>query len=247
MATMKNEVANNANEMTSSAKKPSSVFITAGEVQGQDKTIVGFGSYKPYENEKGTMVPTAKDVFYKIQNIDNFLKAVDANKIGVDIKGTDKDGNATYMKADTGFFTGVGSNGKAFGFNKITITVQPEKTNEAGEVIQEAQKLYATKGKKGYAFDNNCDDKLIKKFNQAIEGGVDFTLSAKHNQTLEKYPQLMNIVNEVKGRSANVELDFVKEQGVVIKSVNLNDKSGNAIGEAKLANHATAQQKDFER
>ena len=57
----------------------------------------------------------------------------------------------------------------------------------------------------------------------------------------------MNIVNEVKGRSANVELDFVKEQGVVIKSVNLNDKSGNAIGEAKLANHATAQQKDFER
>ena len=58
----------------------------------------------------------------------------------------------------------------------------------------------------------------------------------------------MEIVDKVKGGSANIELAFVKEQGAVIKSISVNDKSGNAIGEAKLENYVTAQKsKDIER
>ena len=244
MATKKNEVADNAtNKMTSSADKKVNVFVTAGAVQNEDKTIVGFGALKPYEKEGNTINPGARDVLYKISQVDSFLKAVEANKIGIDIKGIDKNDNASYMKANVNFFTGTTPSGKAYGFNKIIITVQPELKTEKGEIIQEAQKLFATKGQKGYAFDNNCDEKLIKKFNLAIENGADFTLAAKHNSTLEKYPKLMEVVNEIKGRSANVELDFVKQQGVVIKSIKLNDKSGNEIGEAKLTNHATAPKK----
>lgn len=249
MATMKNEVANNANEIASSANKTANVYISVGEVAGENKTIVGFGSLKPYQNQEGQQKsPSAKDVFYKVSQIDNFLKSVEANKIGIDIKGTDRDGHTAYMQASTFYKTGIGENGKAFGFNKLAITVTPEIKTPAGEIQQQEQKLYATKGKAGYSFDSNCDNALIAKFNEAVKGGAEFTLRAKKNETLREYPKLMEIVDKVKGGSANIELAFVKEQGAVIKNIVLNDKSGNAIGEAKLENHVTAQKsKDIER
>ena len=249
MATMKNEVANNANEIASSANKTASVYVSVGEVANENKTIVGFGALKPYQNKDGQeKSPSAKDVFYKISQVDNFLKAIEANKIGIDIKGTDKDGNTAYMQANVFYKTGVGENGKAFGFNKLAITVTPEIKTPAGEIQQQEQKLYATKGKAGYSFDSNCDNAVIAKFNEAVKGGAEFTLRAKKNETLQEYPKLMEIVDKVKGGSANIELAFVKEQGAVIKSISVNDKNGNAIGETKLENHVAAKKsKDKER
>lgn len=191
------------------------VYVTAGKVENDpNKTIIGFGSIKPYEDK----TPNARDVLYKINQVDAFLKAVEADKIPLTIKGQNQDGNDMFMKADAYYQTGIAKDGTAYGFNKIAIELQPEKRNEAGELIQNSEKLYATKGKDGYAFDKNCDPELIAKFNKSIENGADFTLSANKNETLSKYPKLMEAVGHIQ-KSANFEIDFEKGKGAYISSV----------------------------
>ena len=244
MAIKNNEVANNANEQTSVAKT-TNVYISVGEYDNGNKLVIGHGALKPYQTHDGKEKnPSAKDVMYKVSQIDAFLKSVDADKLNIDIKGTDKDGNNTFMKASAYLHKGIGENGKPYGFNKIAFTIQPEIKTPNGEIKQNEQKIYATKTKMGYAFDQNADPALITKFNEAIKGGAEFTLAVKSRETLEaKYPKLLELADKVKGGSTNIEIEFVKTQGAVIKNIALNDKSGNAIGEAKLINHATTQNK----
>lgn len=244
MATNKKDVEvenTTPNNSTSADKKITSVYVSAGSSvnkQGETLTIVGFGGLKPYEKDGKEIKPGARDAFYKISNIDNFLKAVDADKIGIDIKGKDQNNQDTFMRADAFYQSGIGKNGKAYGFNKICITLQEEERNQANEIIKSAQKLYATKGMNGYSFDKNCDNKLIDKFNAQIQNGCDFTLSAKKDSTLQNYPQLMETVDKIKGGSAMVEIDFVKTQGAVLKSITPIDNSGN-LGEQKILKQAT--------
>lgn len=191
------------------------VYVTSGKVETDpNKTIIGFGSLKPYEDK----IPNAREALYKINQIDTFLKAVDADKIPLTIRGQNPNGEDVFMKADAYYQTGIAKDGTAYGFNKIAIELQPEKRNEAGELIQASEKLYATKGKGGYAFDKNCDPELIAKFNKSLESGADFTLSATKNETLSKYPKLMEAVGRIQ-KSANFELDFEKGKGAYIVSV----------------------------
>lgn len=189
------------------------VFVTTGKVDAS-KTIVGFGSLKEYDGIK----PGAKDAFYKINEIDTFLKALEADKIPLNIACKNEAGEHVYMKADAYYQTGVSKDGKAYGFNKIAIELQPERRNEAGELEQEAQKLYATKGKDGYSFDKNSPDELIAKFNNLVSNGADFTLAATKNETLNRYPNLMQAISQI-DKSAIFELDFEKGKGAFIKSI----------------------------
>lgn len=239
---VENTTLNNSSALAENTeKKTNSVYVSAGSSvskQGETLTIVGFGGLSPYEKDGKEIQPGARDAFYKMQKIDGFLKATNADKIPIDIKGKDHNGQDAFMKADIYYQTGTSRSGKAYGFNKICITLQEEERNEQNEVVKSAQKLYATKGKNGYTFDKNCDDKLIDKFNSQIEKGCDFTLSAKKDSTLEKYPELKETIDKIKGGSAMVEIDFVKMQGAVIKSVTPIDKSGN-LGEQKILNQAT--------
>ena len=245
MATNKKDVeANNIainNSTTATNKKISSVYVSVGtstNKQGDSLTIVGFGGLQPYEKDGKEIKPGAKEAFAKIANIDSFLKAVDANKLSIDIKGKDKNNQDVFMKAAAFYQSGIGNNGKAYGFNKICITLQEEEKNQANEIIKSAQKLYATKGMNGYSFDKNCDNKLIDKFNAQIQNGCNFTLSAKKDSTLQNYPQLIEAVDKIKGGSAMVEIDFVKTQGAVLKSITPIDNSGN-LGEQKILKQAT--------
>ncbi|MBZ7978529.1 MULTISPECIES: hypothetical protein [unclassified Campylobacter] len=214
------------------------VFVTSGKV-GDDKTIIGFGSLQEYEGQK----PNARDVFNKINSIDAFLKSVDADKIPLNLKVGNKETGETYMKADAYYQKGISKDGKAYAFNKIAIEIQPEKRNEAGELMQNAEKLYATKTKEGYAFDKTNDDAIIDKFNSLIKDGVDFTLSATKNTTLEKYPNLMQVVNKI-DKSANIEIDFVQSQGAVIKSIQ--SPAGNKLesGTEQIMNYAKDKSMD---
>ena len=173
------------------------VFVTTGKYAdkktGEQKTLVGFGSLNEYEGQK----PNAKDVFYKISEIDTFLKAVKADKIPVNMSVKNEVGESIFMKADAYYQTGISKEGMAYGFSKIAIELQPEKRSETGELIQNAEKLYATKGKDGYSFDKNSDMELVAKFNKLISEGVEFTLSATKNDTLAKYPKLMEAINQI--------------------------------------------------
>ena len=76
------------------------VFVTTGKYAdkktGEQKTLVGFGSLNEYEGQK----PNAKDVFYKISEIDTFLKAVKADKIPVNMSVKNEVGENIFMKAD---------------------------------------------------------------------------------------------------------------------------------------------------
>nr|WP_314997914.1 hypothetical protein [uncultured Campylobacter sp.] len=194
------------------------VFVTTGKYAdkktGEQKTLVGFGSLNEYEGQK----PNAKDVFYKISEIDTFLKAVKADKIPVNMSVKNEAGENIFMKADAYYQTGISKEGIAYGFSKIAIELQPEKRSETGELIQNAEKLYATKGKDGYSFDKNSDMELVAKFNKLISEGVEFTLSATKNDTLAKYPKLMEAINQI-DKSAKFEIDFEKNRGAFIKSV----------------------------
>ncbi|AIR81565.1 hypothetical protein CFV97608_a0016 (plasmid) [Campylobacter fetus subsp. venerealis 97/608] len=191
------------------------IYVTAGKnEQYPGKTFVGFGSINEYEGEK----PNARDVLYKINQIDTFLKAVQADKIPLSITGKDADGKEVYMKADAYYQTGISKEGTTYGFNKIAIEVKPEQRNDKGELVEPGEKLYATKGKDGYAFDKNSDPELIAKFNKLVEQGVEFSLSANKDETLAKYPELTKAISHIQ-KSANFEIDFEKGHGAYIKSV----------------------------
>lgn len=227
------------------------VYVSAGNFKNdknENLTIVGFGSLNPYEKDGKINEPCARDAFHKLSQIKNFLDATEATKVGVNIQGKDKDDQTVYMRADFDYKTGISKAGRAFGFNKIYITLQPEKTNEANEIVQSAQKLYATKGRNGYSFDKNCDPELIKKFNSLIKKGANFTLAATHEQTLNKYPKLQEMLENVRDSSGNFQIDFVKEQGAVIAGFTPTDKnkSGN-LGENKIIETATKKSKNIER
>lgn len=196
-------------------KKPTSVFVTVTRYPEKDQTFVGFGSLTPHEKNKEI---GAKDAFHKLQAIDSFLKALDANQIPLNIKGRNKDGKDMFMKADCYVNSGVSKNGDSYYLRKIAIEVQREVRNEAGEVIQAAQKLYATKGDNGYAFDKNCDPAIKAKFNESIKEGASFSLAATKNDTLAKYQNLTNFINQV-DRPVSVELNFQKGVGVSIDKV----------------------------
>lgn len=181
----------------------SHLFVTSGKTP-DGKQIVGFGSLNPYEEK----APTARDVFYKVDAIDGFLKAVDADRIPLTLKGKDGEGKDLFMKADAFYTQGTAKDGVAYSVNKISI--------EIGE-----ERLYASKfkGQDTYAFDNAERNKdLIAKFNKSIEKGVDFTLSATKEETLSKYPKLIDTIKQI-DKSAYVEIDYVKGQGAVLKGV----------------------------
>lgn len=185
----------------------SHLFVTSGKTP-DGKQIVGFGSLNPYEKEGKEKAPTARDVFYKVDAIDGFLKAVDADRIPLTLKGKDNEGKDLFMKADAFYTQGTAQSGVAYGVNKISI--------EIGE-----ERLYASKfsGQETYAFDNAEKNKdLIAKFNKSIEKGVDITLSATKEETLSKYPKLIDTIKQI-DKSAYVEIDYVKGQGAVLKGV----------------------------
>ena len=191
------------------------IYVTAGKnEQYPGKTFVGFGTINEYDGEK----PNARDVLYKINQIDIFLKAVHADKIPLSITGKDADGKDVYMKADAYYQTGISKDGTTYGFNKIAIEMKQEQRNDKGELIEPGEKLYATKGKDGYAFDKNSDPELRAKFNKIVSQGADFSLSANKDETLAKYPELMKAVSHIQ-KSANFEIEFEKGQGAYIKSV----------------------------
>ena len=206
----------NAEQNTEHKKNPT-VYVNVSRFPEKNQTFVGFGSLSPYENNKEI---GAKDAFYKIQAIDSFLKALDADKIPLNIKGRDPEGKEMFMKADCYVNSGVSKNGDAYHIRKIAIEVQREERNEAGEIIQNAQKLYASKGENGYAFDKNCDPAIKAKFNAAIKDGASFSLAAVKNDTLGKYPQLTNFINQV-NEPVVAELNFQKGVGVTIGKVSL--------------------------
>lgn len=201
----------------------SHVFVTAGKTP-DGKQIVGFGSLSPYEKEGKESTPNARDVFYKVDAIDGFLKAVEADRIPLTLKGKDTEGKDLFMKADAFYTQGTSKEGIAYGVNKISI--------EIGE-----ERLYATKfsGQDTYAFDNADKNKdLISKFNKAIEKGVDITLSATKEETLSKYPKLIDAIKQI-DKSAYVEIDYVKGQGAVLKGVS-KEKPAKDLDEKKTLN-----------
>ena len=148
----------------------------------------------------------------------------------------------------------------------MAIEIQPEIRNEQGELVQNSQKIYATKGQagvKGYSFDKNNDPALLAKFNDTIKDGVYINLHAQNNTTLEKYPQLMNALNQNLLRrifimkktfkkalvpdkgGAQFEVAFVKQQGAVLtENVKLYDNEGKEKGAAKLVQEAVKPKKE---
>lgn len=235
--TKSNEVV--GNDMS---KSDATVYVTVGRMPEQDKTIVGFGKLEKYTDKNGVeQVPGARDFFYKMQEVNNFLKAANADKIPIQLAGQNERGENVYMKADCYYVSGTSKQGLAYGFNKISIELQPEMRNEAGELIQDSQKLYATKRQGGYQFDERSEKELVDKFNSYLSRGTNFTLSATNNKTLDKYPKLKETINQI-DKSANVGIDFVKMQGAVIKNITPIDKDG-GVGETKQVNSTTKERK----
>ena len=204
--------------------------------------------------EAKTLKLYVRAILKKISDIGNFISATvgekDKNKIGIDIRGTDEKGQESFMKANVWTDSGIGKSGSSYSFRKITIEVSPEKINEkTGEVIQPAQRLYATKMPQGgYSFDKNNSGELIAKFNSNIQKGADFTLTPKKDTTLSKYPELSNAINTIKEhKSSFVEIAFVAGKGAMINSITPTN-GGNGIGAAQLQNSvAKKTKKDIER
>lgn len=102
----------------------------------------------------------------------------------------------------------------------MAITIRPELKNEAGEIIQQQERIFATKnrnGVKGYSFDATNNPALEKEFLNNIAKGFNLGLVAEKNETLAKNPKLMEIVDKIPDRSAaTMNYDFVKQQGIVI-------------------------------
>ncbi|OCS32892.1 hypothetical protein GZ989_011310 (plasmid) [Campylobacter fetus] len=249
------------NENTQNTQTTQKLYVSAGSFTKDDgisRTVTGFGEMKPYVDDKGqTQDVNARAALKKISDIGNFLSATvgvkDKNKIGIDIKGTDEKGQETFMKANVWTDSGIGKSGQRYSFHKITIEVSPDKVNkETGEVLQPAQKLYATKSLKGgYSFDANNNNELIAKFNASIQKGAEFTLTPKKDSTLEKYPELANTISIIKEqKSSYVEIGFVTGKGATINSITPTN-SGNEIGASQLQNSVTKAKakkiKDVER
>ena len=211
------------------------------------KTLVSFGSVSEYTKENGEIEkPNARRVMSEIANINNFLKSVDAEKIPLTIATNDKQ---TYMTADVYQQSGVSKDGMPYRFNKMAIEIQPEIRNEQGELVQNSQKIYATKGQagvKGYSFDKNNDPALLEKFNNLINDGIYLNLKAQNNSTLEKYPQLMNALNQVPEKGgARFEVAFVKQQGAVLtENIQILTSDGKEQGAAKLIQEAAKPKKE---
>lgn len=239
-------------EVKEEQKNDLSVLVTVGKVAAginekgehtEAKTLVGFGKIEPNEynqNEVG-----GRETLYKMSTVSSFLKSVDANQIGMTLKGQDKDGEAKYMKASSYLQQGIAKSGAPYKFNKIKIELEPAvtKTDEkTGEVITitPAQNLYATKyGNKGYEFDlPEKNSELIDKFNKIIKNGVEFSLSANKDKTLENYPKLNETLKQI-DKSAIANIEFVKGEGAILKSLTPLDKDGKTTGEDKLVNKAT--------
>lgn len=236
------------------------LYVSAGSFNGKDgesRTVTGFGEMKPYTDDQGVVQDVnARAVLKKISDIGNFLSATvgerDKNKIGIDIKATNEKNQEAYMKANVWTDSGIGKSGMSYTYRKITIEVSPEKINEkTGEVIQPAQKLYATKTPKGgYSFDTSNSSELIANFNTAIKNGAEFTLSPKKDSTLAKYPELNNTINAIKEqKSSYVEISFVTGKGATINSITPTHND-NGIGASQLQNSvakANSKTKDVER
>lgn len=186
-------------------------YITKGQKDG--KTIVGFGGLEEYKGNK----PTVRDFFYKANEINAVLKAVEADKIPVTVAGS-FNGEKAYLKVNNYLDQGVSKNGHKYSFIKMAIELKPEVKDEAGNVTQKAERIYATKGKEGYALDEGNPKELTDKLAAVVAGGVQFTLSATNPETLKNYQKLEGLLNQV-DKSAIVDLDFKKGEGVSIKSV----------------------------
>lgn len=241
-----------ANEQSNTAKVMVFKTLQAAGVNKEgnptpEKTLVSFGGVNEYTKDNGEVEkPNARRVMAEIANVNNFLKAVDAEKIPLTLAAKDKE---IYMKADVYQQSGVAKDGMPYRFNKMAIELQPEIRNEQGELVQNSQKIYATKGQagvKGYSFDKNNDPALLAKFNDIIKDGVYINLHAQNNTTLEKYPQLMNALNQVPDKGgAQFEVAFVKQQGAVLtENVKLYDNEGKEKGAAKLVQEAAKPKKE---
>lgn len=235
------------NEQSNTAKI--AVFKTQIQTDETKKTLISFGGIQEYTKDNGQIEkPNARRVMSEIANVNNFLKSVNAENIPLTIATNDKQ---THMTADVYQQSGVSKDGMPYRFNKMAIEIQPEIRNEQGELVQNSQKIYATKGQagvKGYSFDRNNDPALLEKFNNLIKDGVYLNLKAQKDSTLEKYPQLMNAINQVPDKGgAQFEVAFVKQQGVVLtENIKILSNDGKEQGAAKLIQEA-AKQKGIER
>lgn len=228
-------------------KNDLSLLVTTGKVpagtnskgeQVESKTIVGFGKLEP--NEFNQNAVGGKEALYKISSINSFLKSVDATELATVMK-CNENGKDIYMKADEYLHQGTSKSGAGFAFNKIRIELEPAKVDlNTGEVTQKAQNLYATKysGNRGWQFDMpDKNSELIDKFNARIKDGVEFTLSANKDSTIDKYQQLRQTLNQI-DKSAMVGIDFEQGKGAVLKSIEPLNKSGEKTGETKILDTA---------
>lgn len=227
--------------------KTSKVFVSKTELPDKNKTLVGFGIDEEYVNEAGkTVKPTARSVMSKLAQINALLSAVES-KIPITINAKDENNKDVYLKADLWSQSRISSRGLAYRDYKMKIELQPEIRNKAGELMQDAQVLYATKREGGYAFDKNNDTSLINKFGAMCAKGVSYNLSAHNNSTLQKYPKLMQLIDGIE-KFANVEIGYIKQQGTIVKSITpiSVDKDGTQKeGESKLVDLAKGGIRDM--
>lgn len=232
--------------------KTADVYVTVGRFISVDentglqepRTIVGFGSARPYIGKSGEQInPSIRSVIYQIQQIDAFLKAHDAGKAPIIIAG-DRDANdrpRSFVRADIYYLSGTSKDLKPYQFTKLALELQPQIIDQnTGELIQQQQRLTATKTKNGFVFDDvQKNSELIDKFARMCEKGVDFQLSATKHATLSKYPKLVNTINQI-DKSAFVKIAFIKQQGAVLMGISPINKD---IGMAKTKQPELGQEK----
>lgn len=208
---------------------------------GVDKTLVGFGRVDEYTNDKGELEkPNARAVMAKVANVNKFLSAVGENNMPLQISAKDGEKDV-YMKANCFTDSGISKNGNAYRWYKMAFELQPEIKNEAGEITQQKQTIYATKGNGGYSFDENNDKALINKFNALVANGVSINLAASRNDTLKEHQGLMNALGQFE-KSAVFEVGSMKQQGAYIKGFTELDNSGKEKGMQKVLDIATKSQ-----
>lgn len=202
-------------------KKLATIFISKTELPEKNKTLIGFGMERPYEKDGKEVELGAVKAFYAIENARNFLNGVECRNHPVKIECGLQNEKHTYYTASTWIHNGVNSKtGQSYALHKMAITIRPELKNEAGEIIQQQERIFATKnrnGVKGYSFDATNNPALEKEFLNNIAKGFNLGLVAEKNETLAKNPKLMEIVDKIPDRSAaTMNYDFVKQQGIVI-------------------------------
>ena len=208
---------------------------------GVDKTLVGFGRVDEYTNENGSVEkPNARSVMSKVANVNKFLTALGESNMPLQLQAKDGEKD-TYIKASCFTDSGISKSGNAYRWYKMAFELQPEIKNEAGEITQQKQTLYATKGEGGYSFDKNNDPALIEKFNNLIQNGVSVNLLASKNETLKEHTGLMNALNQFE-KSAIFEVGSMKQQGAYIKGFTELDAGGKEKGMQKVLNIATKSQ-----